>query len=238
MKYQSLEKELVELILSGQWTSPDGRFISERRISEMFGVSRTAVHRAISGLCKQGYLVQIHGKGTFIKRANQSQELDSVTRCMQHYTEMGMHPSITVLCKEVTSASTSIASNLRIAVDEPVLKIVKVFKADRILFNETFSYLPMSRFPELEHADFSTYSIMEILRMKYGVQPKRTENSIEAILPPLEVAQNLKITAHTPIIFFESVTSGIINGRFLPLEYFKCYYKTDRFRFNFIQEHD
>ena len=238
MKHQVLESELIDLINSGAKTQPNGRFMSEREISETFQVGRTTVRTALTNLSKQGYLIQIHGKGTFVKRQEQSQSLYSVIRCTQTYAAMGLTPSMTVLKKEIIPASASVALNLKIRPDEPVLFLVKLFQGDRTLFNVTFSYLPTSRFPRLERCDFSSVPIIDVLRAQYAVVPKRTENSIEAILPPQEVADALKISASTPIMLFESVTSGSFNGDYVPLEYYKCYHKTDILRFSFTQEYD
>ena len=238
MKYQSLKEELIRMINTGTACSSDGRFLSERHISEMFDVSRTTVRRAISDLQKQGYLLPMHGKGTFVKGRDRSQSIYSVIRCSENYAEMGLHPSTDILRQEVVAATEIVATNLKVHIGDPVLLLEKVFWADRIVFNETISYIPLTRFPGIERANFSEVPIMEILRSLYAAQPKRTENSIEAILPPEDIAANLKITQTTPLILFESVTSGSVRGQYVPLEYFKCYYKTDMLRFSFTQEHD
>lgn len=238
MKYQSLKEALIEMINAGTACSSNGRFISERHISEMFGVSRTTVRRAISDLQKQGYLLPMHGKGTFVKGRERSQSIYSVIRCSQNYAEMGLHPSTGILRQEIIPATENVAFNLKIAIGDPVLLLDKLFWGDRILFNETISYIPARLFPGMERIDLTTVPILEVLRSLYAAQPKQTENSIEAILPPENIAGNLKITQTTPIILFESVTSGSVGGQYVPLEYYKCYYKTDMLRFNFTQEHD
>lgn len=238
MKHQILESELIDLINSGEKTQPNGRFMSEREISEMFRVGRTTVRTALTNLSKQGYLIQIHGKGTFVKRQEQSQSLYSVIRCTQTYAAMGLTPSMVVLRNEVIPASTSVALNLKVKPDAPVLFLVKLFRGNRTVFNVTFSYLPLSRFPRLERCDFSSVPIIDVLRAQYAVVPKRTENTIEAILPPQDVADALKISSSTPIMLFESITSGSYNGDHVPLEYYKCYHKTDILRFSFTQEYD
>lgn len=238
MKYESLKEELIAMINAGTACSSDGRFLSERHISEMFDVSRTTVRRAISDLQKQGYLHSIHGKGTFVKCREHIQSIYSVIRCTQNYAEMGLHPSMDVLQQEIIPATESVALNLKIPVGDPVLVLDKLFWGDRILFNETISYISVSRFPEIDQANFNSVPIQEILRALYAAQPKRTENSIEAILPPKEIAANLKITQNTPILLFESVTYGSYKGEYVPLEYYKCYYKTNMLRFGFTQEHD
>lgn len=238
MKYQSLKEELITMINDGSACSPDGRFMTERQISTMFEVSRTTVRRAIEDLKKQGYLLPMHGKGTFVKSKERSQSIYSVIRCTQNYAEMGLHPSMKVLRQEVVKASDHVAASLKILPGDPVLLLDKLFYGDRILFNETIAYIPMNRFPGIERADFSSVPIVEILRSLYAAHPVRTENSIEAILPPERIAANLKIAAKTPLVLFDSVTYGSFHGEYVPFEYFKCYYRTDNLRFSFTQDHD
>lgn len=240
MKHQSVEQNIRNLILSGEGVSADGKLRSERELTKMFGVSRTTVRKAIDSLCRQGWLTQFHGKGTFIKNIKDlrsAQSLYSVTRCAQNYAELGMEPRVTVLKQEVVPASGTIASYLKISKGDPVLRIEKLYQANRLILNESISYLVLADFPGIEYQDFSV-PICEVLRAKYGAYPRKTENTIEAVLPSAEVAQNLKITENTPIILFESLTTGIMNGRFLPLEYYRTYHRTDHLRFSFEQEHE
>jgi GntR family transcriptional regulator len=238
MKYQNIEKELVELLNSDSAAFPHGRFYSERELSEKYGVSRNTAHRAIAELCKQGYLVQIHGSGTFVKSSQKTQSLYSVTKCAQSYSELGMHPVRSVVLQQVTTASKTTALNLEIPTGSPVLELDIIYQANRMILNETVSYLPISRFPGVEKLNFTVSPLLEILRAKYGAHAKKTENALQAIHPTARIAENLCISEDTPILLFECVTSGMLDNCLVPFEYFKCYYKTDFFRFSFIQSHD
>lgn len=240
MKHRTIEEGIRDLIISGEGISSDGKLISERDLAEKFGASRTTVRKAIDSLCKQGQLIQFHGKGTFVKKIKDfrySQSLYSVVRCAQYYGEQGLVPIITVLGQKVVPASETVASYLKVQKGAPVLKIEKLFQGNRLIFNETISYVSLSNFPNAEKENF-TQPICEVLRAKYGAYPRKTENTIEAILPPASIAQNLKITETTPILLFESLTTGIMDGRMLPLEYYKTYHRTDHLRFSFSQEYD
>lgn len=236
MKYLDLQKQLIEMILADTSIEAGGRFLSERQICDMFNVSRTTVRKAVSGLCEQGYLVQTHGKGTFLKKPQQSMPIDVVMRMSQTYAEMGLHPQIVVLRKERTAATATVASHLQIVPGEEVLLVEKLYWADRILLNDTISYLPVMRFPKIANLDFTTVNPMDAYKEYYDITNKQTYNSIEAIHPPQDIAKNLKISMKTPILLFESVISSIVDARLQPLAYFKCYYKTDRFRFSYMLE--
>lgn len=238
LKYQELEEVLQSMIFSGEGVDANGRFLSERRISEMFDVSRTTARKAIDVLCKQGQLVQIHGSGTFVKDISNTQPLDSITRCSQNYAEMGLHPHNTELEHEMIPASKYMANCLKVEEGSPVFCIKKLFMADRMVFNESISYISAVNFPGIEHTDFVSTPMLEIFRAKYHAYAKKTDHAIEAVLPPREVSDHLNISPKTPVILFESVSSGIMDGRIIPFEYFKTYYRTDFIRFGYSQKHE
>lgn len=238
LKYEVLEKALYEMIISGKGVGPDGQFLGERQISDDFDVSRTTTRKAIDSLCKQGLLVQFHGKGTYVKGFQRPQPLDSITRCAQHYAEMGLTPSVDILYQRTQPASNLVAKHLQIEEGETVLTLAKRFKGDRMIFNETISYFPMRYFPGIERANFNETPVLELMRAKYGAYAKKTEHTIEAVLPSEEIAQNLQVAPDTPVILFESVSSGVKDGQYIPFEYFRTYYRTDFIRFSFAQEHD
>ncbi len=238
MKYQMMEEQMIRMIESGQGVDAGGRFLSERTIAEMFGVSRSTARKTVGELCKKGYLYQLHGSGTFVKQSKDFYSLNSITRCSQNFELRGLSHARIVLGRAVSPANGVMAERLSVPEGSRVLRLKILFKADRIVYNQTISYISLLRFPKLEWADFDTLSITETIEKEYGITPQQTSNSIEAILPSVEVTDNLKISTGTPIILFESVTSGISNGESIPLEYFKCYYRTDRFRFSFVQNHN
>lgn len=236
MKFQNLQKQLIELILSRSSLQGDRRFFSERDICEMFNVSRTTARKAISALCEQGYLLKEQGRGTFIKTPAQSMPLSTVLHLSKSYLENGYHPKIDVLQKKIVTATSIIADHLKIDKGERVLMVEKLYWADRIILNNMITFLPVSRFPKLMTVDFSSQNPMDIFSSCYGVNSMQHHYTIEAILPPPEVADNLKIPTKTPILLFETVISGVVNAQVQNLAYFKCYYKTDRFRFSYVLE--
>ena len=237
-KYEMLEKSLYEMIAAGEGITPNGQFLGEREISQRFGVSRTTTRKAIDSLCKQGLLVQFHGKGTYVKGLQRTIPLDSIMRCAQQYMEMGMCPQTTVLYQKLIPASQLIAKRLQIQEGDMVLTYAKMFRGDRKIFNETLSYVAIDRFPGIERENFKEVPLLEVLRAKYSAYVKETVHTIEAVIPPEDIAGNLQIEDKTPVILFESVSSGVKHGQYIPMEYFKTYYRTDFIRFQFSQKHD
>jgi DNA-binding GntR family transcriptional regulator len=63
--YFQLAEILKERIESGRWAAGD-QFLSEREITEEFGVSRTVIRPALDLLESDGQLIRIKGRGTFV----------------------------------------------------------------------------------------------------------------------------------------------------------------------------
>ncbi len=237
MKHDQLAQALRLQILTGEMVAADGRLPGERALAAQFGVSRATVRRAAETLCREGLLLQVQGKGTFVKNfqdSKRAQSLYSVTRCAQNYAEQGWEPRVTVLSQQLEPAGERVAACLGLAPGARVLRLEKLYGAGRAVLNLSVSYLSPAEFPGVERLDFSQ-PICEVLRRRYGAQPCKTENTIEAVLPPPEVAAHLRISATTPILLFESLTTGLRDGRTVPLEYYRTYHRTDQFRFRFTQ---
>lgn len=236
MKFREIQEQMVELILTNSGVDGNRKFFSERELCQMFNISRSTARKAISTLCEQGYLIKEHGRGTFIKTPDQSMPLSTVLHLSKSYSEKGYHPRIEVLRKELVSASISVANHLQIAPGEQVLMVEKLYWADNIVLNNMITFLPVSRFPKIMQVDFSSQNPMDRFSSVYGISTMQHYNTIEAIHPPKEIADNLRISTKTPILLFETVISGIVDANIQRLAYFKCYYKTDRFRFSYVME--
>lgn len=236
MKHLELQQELINIIQHDQSILTQGRFLSERDICERFHVSRTTVRKAISDLCEQGYLIRKHGKGTFLKRPEQSMPLDTIMHMAQTYTEMGYHPKARVLHKRSVPANPTVAEHLQIEPGELVLTVEKLYYADRHLLNDVISFYPLQRFPKIANTDFNKKNPMEAFRDYYGITYETTYNTFEAIHAPQEIAKSLNISTKTPILLFESVSRAFIDNEEIPVSYYRCYYKTNRFRFSYTLE--
>ena len=46
-----------------------------------------------------------------------------------------------------------------------------------------------------------------------------------------KIATYLELEEGMPVILFRCVTYGIVNGKEILIEYFKCYYRTDKHKF-------
>ena len=103
--------------------------------------------------------------------------------------------------------------------------------ADQEPLNYTVTFLPERLFPHLLQYELEEASLYQILQSEYGVRITKARRTMEAILAKNEIAKYLELEEDSPIILFRCITYGVINGEEIPFENFKCYYRTDKYRF-------
>ena len=207
---------------------------SERELMEMFNVSRITVRKAVEELEQEGYLYKVQGKGTYVKGDQHSQDLFSITSCTQDVLQQGMTPSRKVLQCELVPADKTRQRRLQLMPEESVLCLSRVYYADSDSINLTTAYLPAKHFPGLENHDFSQESLYQVLEESYDVSITRAVRTVEAVIARDEVSDALDVAHGVPLLLFRCVTWGTLNrkgGKEVPIETFKCFYRSDRFKF-------
>lgn len=229
-KYYQVKKAIVNKIDNEEFQV--GSLIpSERELMALLDVSRITVRRAIEELEQEGYLYKVQGKGTYVKGDQNSQNLISITSCTQDVIRLGMKPSREVLHSDVVSADKKRQRRLSIAENDKVFFLSRVYYADDEPINYTRTYLPYKYFKGIEAHDFSKESLYEVMEKEYGVTLTQANRSVEAVIAYGEIAEYLHVQNGVPLLLFQCTTYGQIGGKEVPVETFKCCYRSDRFKF-------
>ena len=234
-KYFIVKSKILEMIDKEEIGS-NGIVPSERELMQMFEVSRITAKKAIDDLVREGYLYRIQGKGTFVKNDTLNQDLVSITSCTEDILRMGMTPSKKLLAAEVLNADLARIRKLQLCDGDKVYKVKRVYYADEEPLNLTTTYLPCKLFPGIEGYDFGEESIYQILESRYYTRVTKATRTIEAVLAGNDVSKTLNIDEGEPVLLFRAVTLGIVNGKEAPIETFKSYYRTDKFKFYINQQ--
>lgn len=229
-KYYLVKKAIVENIDNEVYASK-APIPSERELMETYQVSRITVRKAIDELVTEGYLYKVQGKGTYVKTDEGSSNLFSITSCTDDVLRLGMKPSKEVVVFELVNPNVKRSKALEITTDDKIYMIGRILYADTEPLNYTVTFLPEKIFPGLLKYDLKKESLYKIMTEVYGVKITKARRTIEAIGAQDEIAEYLDIKEGTPIILFRCITHGIVNGREIPIETFKCYYRTDKFKF-------
>jgi GntR family transcriptional regulator len=229
-KYFIVKNKVLEMI-DREEIGSDGMIPSERELMKMFEVSRITAKKAIDDLVKEGYLYRVQGKGTFVKNETLNQDLVSITSCTNDILNMGMIPSKKLLTAEVLFADQARMKRLQLCDGDKVFMVKRVYFADNEPLNLTTTYLPCKLFPGIENYDFGIESIYHTLETKYDTRITKATRTIEAVLAADQVSEILGIEEGEAILLFRAVTLGVVNGKEVPIEAFKSYYRTDKFKF-------
>jgi GntR family transcriptional regulator len=229
-KYFSIKHDLTRRIDEHQYRENDP-IPSERELIEEYGVSRITVRRAIDELVREGRLYRLQGKGTYVKAKECAQDLISITSCTQDVINLGMTPRRKVISAEVMPATPELASSLELGHGEDVFRLERIYYADDVPINHTVTYLPYRLFFGIDLYDFSQESLYKVLGDNYQTSLLKATRTVEAGLAKGKMAEFLQVKAGTPLLFFSCITDGEVRGARLPIEYFECWYRSDKFKF-------
>jgi GntR family transcriptional regulator len=229
-KYYALKNHILEMIDRDEYTI-DQNIPSERTLIDQFGISRITVRKAIDELVNEGYLYRLQGKGTYVKGQNVQQNLYNFTSCTEDILRQGMTPSRKVIQSKVESCRADMARMLELGANENVFVLERVYYANLEPINCTLTSLPCRYFPGLDGYDFEKESLYRVLEDKYGVRLTKATRAIEARLAMQDMSEKLKLHPGAPLLYFEAVTYGIVDGKEVPVEMFRSHYRTDKFKF-------
>jgi GntR family transcriptional regulator len=225
--YVQIAEGLLDRIESGE-LSPGDRLPAERELSEMLGVNRLTLRRALWVLETQGLLTRRQGKGTFVaepKYERQAGQLVSFNRGMRR---RGLVPTIRLVSLEQRPVETALAAELKVPVAAPVYVIVRCRSVNQepvLLERYTLS---AKRFPGLNNHDLSGRSVYEIMEAEYGVRFSRARQSLEPVLATDYEAELLAVPPGAPLMLERRLSFDQAGD---PVEHGRDLYRGDRFRF-------
>ena len=160
--YQQLHELLRGLVQSGDFAHGE-RFLTERQISERFGVSRPTANKVVSGLVSEGVLEFRKGVGTFVRGAMLDYDMRSLVSFTRKATRAGKRPSTKVLVFRKAPAASlppEILAVLQLADSDPVFYMERLRLADGAPVILERRWVPAGLCPALTRRDLrgSIYS--------------------------------------------------------------------------------
>lgn len=226
-KYREVEEDLRYKILFGHW-KPGDQILTEEELCRIHQVSRITVRKAIHELETAGYLVRQIGKGTFVAdwQDNQpeSSSLKSFTNEMQ---ELGKKAVTIDVELNVTQADKALAGILRIPVGHRIIQLKRVRAVEGgVIIGYSINTFPFTHDFSTNPDDYyeSLYKYLE----SFGIFLTSAKAYVEAMLPPPEVANKLKISTADPVLKNVKISH---NADWLFAEYNICYFVGKEYRY-------
>ncbi|KRG15915.1 GntR family transcriptional regulator [Lederbergia galactosidilytica] len=203
--YYQLMDILVGKIDAGELKEHD-RLPSERELCEMYDVSRTTVRQAMQELEKENYIYKQHGKGTFVSPKVINQSLVKFYSFTEEMKKINKVPSTKVLAFERIGCESKLAIKMGLVEGEQLYKITRLRLADDIPMLYEISYLPVSKFPDLQVESLKKQPMYTIFRDLYQVGLTKASERFRAVPTTKEEADLLQINENEPSLLIERLT--------------------------------
>jgi len=228
--YDQIEQNFRELISEGKLL-PGDVIPSEWELSELYGVSRLTVRRALDNLAHHNWLNRRQGVGTFITNPSVASISPSKLSFTEQMRSIGRQPSSRLISIQVVPANAEVANQLMLQEGDSVVEIRRVRLADNKPILLEASYLSQARFRELETATaLANSSLYEYLSKHYQTTIVEMVQTLQPILLAESESQYLEAQAGSPAIYSEVVAYSNEGD---PVEYCWSVTSADKSKFYF-----
>ena len=213
-------------IYKGDLTTGD-RVPSENQIMDMLGVSRGTVKKAVTMLVNEGLLVQVQGKGTFVKSENISYSLgEGLLSFAESLESQHLHYETEVIESRRDVASKLVASKLGIEVGAPILylKRVRSVEGEKVMLIE--NRINIAHCPGIEDIDFNKNNLFPTVERLSGKKISSSESRYAAKIIGADRGHYLEVHEDAPVLHLEQIVYFENN---IPLEFGNVWLKSDKY---------
>jgi GntR family transcriptional regulator len=200
---------------------PGDHLPSERTLGEMLNVSRVTVRRGMQQLVDEGL---IEGR----RVAEFGEPLNSLVSFTAMGADRGLSTSATVLTAAVREATIDEAELLRIPPGGPIFALHRARYLGGLPIALDESHISYTRVPGIEDVDFTTASLYQLLKDRYGIIPTRTDYVIEAVAATADEAKLLQVDAGRALL---RASETMFDQYDAPTDIGQIVYRGDRYRF-------
>ncbi|MBF7957940.1 GntR family transcriptional regulator [Rahnella victoriana] len=224
--YLQVSEWIRENIYKGDLTTGD-RVPSENQIMDMLGVSRGTVKKAVTLLVNEGMLVQVQGKGTFVKSENISYSLgEGLLSFAESLESQHLNFETQVIESRLDVASKLVASKLGIEMGAPILylKRVRSVEGERVMLIE--NRINIAHCPGIEDIDFNSNNLFPTVERLSGKKIASSESRYAAKIIGAERGHYLEVHEDAPVLHLEQIVYFENN---IPLEFGNVWLKSDKY---------
>lgn len=224
--YQQVSEWIRENIYKGDLTTGD-RVPSENQIMDILGVSRGTVKKGVSMLVNEGLLVQVQGKGTFVKSENISYSLgEGLLSFAESLESQHLKFSTQVITSRTEPASKLVAAKLRIAPGAPVLylKRVRSVEGEKVMLIE--NRINLEYCPTIEEVDFNQNNLFPTIEKLSGRKISFSESRYAAKIIGAERGHYLEVHEDAPVLHLEQL---VFFQQDMPIEFGNVWLKSDKY---------
>lgn len=224
--YSQIADWIREKIYANEWEK-NYQLPAEDDLGKQLDVSRGTIRKAISSLIKEGILIQIQGKGTFVAASKVShpfgQELISFAESMERE---GLDYVTKVLEKRVIQPKASVKNKFSLKDNQKVLYLKRV----RLIENEPVivleNYINIDLCQGIEHIDFEHMTLFTAIEKLSGQKIQFGTRQFEARGLEEEQAMLLSLPIGTPVLYLDQITYF---AESIPVEVSQVWLRSDKY---------
>lgn len=229
-KPRDIAVELLECYIKENHMSPHDRLPSERKLCEMWDISRTTLRKAVKKLEVEGKVYSMAGSGTYVsppKYVRNLQDIESLGM-NRKAQESGRKISAVLLSSSVIECTKQISIKLHVPLGHKIFVISRLRLVDGNPGWIETSYLDAKHFYGIEKHDFTQESLYDVIENVYGTKLTQGRQNISITYTTKQESEVLEIPEGTAVIY----VSGVIcrsDGE--PVEYCRSVVRADQICF-------
>ena len=208
--YAQMIAVVKQKIISGQY-KPGDVVDTELQLCADLGVSRSTVRQAFAQLEKDGYIIRLRGKGTFISKPKLKRSLNTLYNFTNEMEELNLKPSSVIIEFSRIKAPQKIQEPLQISSHDTVFKIKRLRLADGEPIILETAYIPERFCPDLKEEDLSRSLYAAISQYNQSF-PMEAQETYDAILLKEKDAVYLKCPPGSPAFQINRISKNT-NGQ-------------------------
>ena len=191
--------DAIQEYIDADGLKPGDALPSERKLSEMWQVSRGTVREAILHMCREGILCTVQGKGSFVAPEKEHIDMKNMISWSGSVRSQGKKPGSKVISRTIEKADRTVAGFLRIEEGEDVHVLTRIRKVDDCEIALETSHIPLTKCPGLDRFRFENASLYEILGIHYGIYMSHQDITVRLSKASKDEARYLNISSGAPV---------------------------------------
>ncbi|MDD3206240.1 MAG: GntR family transcriptional regulator [Lachnospiraceae bacterium] len=219
--------EMLECYIKENHMMPHDKLPAERKLCEMWDVSRSTLRKAIKKLEIEGKLYSLEGSGTYVASPKFVRNLQDIENLgMQSRAEKyGRNITTVLLSSSVIESTKQISMRLHVPLGHKIFVISRLRMVDEKPGWIETSYLDGKRFQDIEKYDFTSASLYHLIENIYEIKLTQGWQKISITYTTKEESEILQIPEETAVIYVSSIVCGS-DGE--PVEYCRSTVRSDK----------